>query len=185
MSNKRVQAINFAFKEGYRAQVPASVAGQELARIHERDGVVTAAAVVDEARPEDAALHPAFEWRDEVAAEHYRKHQARSLIKAVTVVREHSDEVVEQPVYIHVPVAASETTGPGYHQTEVVTQRPDLYAAALGALQKNLQQANESVMQLQRAVQLVDSLDDGERLTHIGLAAQALQTANAAVQALH
>lgn len=185
MSNKRIQAIKYAYRDSYRAQVPAEVAGQELARIHERDGVVTAAAVVDEARPDEAALHPAFEWNDEVAAENYRKHQARSLIKAVTVVREHSNEMIEQPVYIHVPVAASETAGPGYHQTEVVTQRPDLYAAALGSLQKSLHQANESVAQLQRAAQSVEFQDDRERLARIGLAVQALQTANAAVQALH
>jgi hypothetical protein len=66
--------------------VDAQTAGSELDRIRRRDGTIVPAVVVDEARPEEAPLHPAFEWRDPVAAEQWREHQAATLIKVVRVV---------------------------------------------------------------------------------------------------
>lgn len=66
--------------------IDAQTAGSELDRIRQRDGTIIPAVVVDEARPEEAPLHPAFEWRDSVAAEQYRQHQASTLIKVVRVV---------------------------------------------------------------------------------------------------
>jgi 2-methylcitrate dehydratase PrpD len=67
--------------------IPADVAGTELQRIEEQRGGLRAADVVDESRPEAAPLHPVFEWQDEVAAEKYREHQARQVIRSVRVVR--------------------------------------------------------------------------------------------------
>ncbi|MGA0909049.1 MAG: hypothetical protein ACO3QS_06425 [Burkholderiaceae bacterium] len=66
--------------------IDAQTAGSELDRIRRRDGTIKPAAVVNEARPEDAPLHPAFEWRDPVAAEQWREHQASTLIKVVRVI---------------------------------------------------------------------------------------------------
>jgi hypothetical protein len=66
--------------------VDAQTAGSELDRIRRRDGTIRPDVVVDEARPEEAPLHPAFEWRDPVAAEQWREHQASTLIKIVRVV---------------------------------------------------------------------------------------------------
>ena len=66
--------------------IDAQTAGSELDRIRRRDGTIKPAVVVDEARPEEAPLHPAFEWRDPVAAEQWREHQASKLIKVVRVV---------------------------------------------------------------------------------------------------
>lgn len=66
--------------------IDAQTAGSELDRIRKRDGTIRPAAVVDEARPEDAPLHPAFEWCDPVAAEQWREHQANKLIKVVRVM---------------------------------------------------------------------------------------------------
>ena len=66
--------------------IDAQTAGSELDRIRRRDGTIKPAVVVDEARPKEAPLHPAFEWRDPVAAEQWREHQASKLIKVVRVV---------------------------------------------------------------------------------------------------
>ena len=66
--------------------VDAQTAGSELDRIRRRDGTLRPDVVVDEARPEEAPLHPAFEWSDPVAAEQWREHQASTLIKIVRVV---------------------------------------------------------------------------------------------------
>ena len=80
----------YCFSEGIedavRFGIDPQAAGEELERIKQRDGTIGAPAVVNEARPEDAVLHPAFEWADPVAAEQYRLIQARSLIKKVRVI---------------------------------------------------------------------------------------------------
>lgn len=71
--------------------VDAQTAGTELERIRVSYGcnsftALTPKAVVEEARPEDAPLHPAFEWDNDTAAEKYREHQATNLIRRVRVV---------------------------------------------------------------------------------------------------
>lgn len=66
--------------------VDAQTAGQELDRIRRRDGTIAPRVVVNESRPAGAPLHPVFEWRDEVAAERFREHQAKQLITVVRVV---------------------------------------------------------------------------------------------------
>ena len=77
----------FRIEDGEEAMgIDAQTAGSELDRIRRRDGTIRPAAVVDEARPEEAPLHRAFEWRDPVAAEQWREHQASTLIKVVRVV---------------------------------------------------------------------------------------------------
>jgi len=77
----------FRIEDGEEAMgIDAQTAGSELDRIRRRDGTIRPAAVVDEARPEEAPLHPAFEWNDPVAAEQWREHQARTLIRVVRVV---------------------------------------------------------------------------------------------------
>jgi hypothetical protein len=69
-----------------RTGLSAQAAGEELDRIRRRDGTIAPAVVVDEARPQDAPLHPAFTWNDPVAAEQWREHEARRLIRHVRVV---------------------------------------------------------------------------------------------------
>ena len=83
MSTEYVFRIDDAEQE---LGVDAQTAGSELDRIRRRDGTLRPDVVVDEARPEEAPLHPAFEWRDQVAAEQWREHQASTLIKVVRVV---------------------------------------------------------------------------------------------------
>ena len=73
-------------EDAIRFGIDPQAAGEELERIKVRDGTIGASAVVNEARPEDAVLHPAFEWADPVAAEQYRLIQARQLIKRVRVI---------------------------------------------------------------------------------------------------
>ena len=184
MSNRQVKKLKYAFRDGYGfANVNADVAGNELAKLTKKHGALTPDVVVEDARPEDAALHPVFEWDDFKAAEAHRRQQARTLIRSVQVVRETDTGEVRQPVYVHVPQATSETEGPGYQLTEVVAQRPDMYAAALGELSRRVTSARDAVEQLELAAQ--EDSADPDRMARIGLAAQALSAAQAAVQALH
>jgi hypothetical protein len=75
----------YKFKPGSRFGGDAQVVGQELERIREENGGLTASVTVEAAKREDSPLHRYFEWRDNIAAEQYRLNQARHVIASVTV----------------------------------------------------------------------------------------------------
>ena len=52
--------------------------------------------VVDVSAPEDAVLHNDFEWNNDVAANEFRKYQARNIINGLVVVEEETPE--EPPI---------------------------------------------------------------------------------------
>ena len=52
MSKRRIEQVKYAFRSGARYSVGADVVGAELARVQRENGVVTAPAVVDAARPD-------------------------------------------------------------------------------------------------------------------------------------
>jgi hypothetical protein len=162
-------AITYNFRRGAEVDgLDAQTAGEELARITEHHGALTAAVVVDEARPNDAPLHPAFEWDDQVAAELHRQHQADTLIKAVQIVR--SNDEPEDPVFVKVRSARN------YQPVEEVAKRLDLYEEAfrdacdcLGEAQAALEQLVAVAARLnpaikpraEKAAQIVNRIRDG------------------------
>lgn len=84
-------------------KVSAQAAGEELDRIYEERGKCDAADVVDESRPEEALLHPCFEWNDPVAAELYRQQQARNLVGCIITSGEpQKNQQVEVRAFAHV-----------------------------------------------------------------------------------
>jgi hypothetical protein len=166
----------YRFRAGARVKgVSAAVVADELVRIAERDHGISAEVVVDEARPEEAPLHPAFEWRDEVAADEWRLHQARNLIRHVVVQQEGQPEV---PLVVHVQHGEV-----GYQLTEVVVEEPDLYAIALSNLEARVRAAEEAVVALERAARTKGA--QGELLARIAVAVQAFAAARASLTALH
>ena len=82
----------YQWKPGARIQADAQEAGEILSRL-EREGRLSAKALLDESRPEDAPLHKEFEWNDGVAAENWREHQARHIIGCILVIPEKSEPV--------------------------------------------------------------------------------------------
>ena len=75
-------------RPGFYLKNSAQVIGEELDRINNKYGEIRPQTVVDESRDDDAVLHPEFEWCDPVAAETYRREQARKLLRAIFVVEE-------------------------------------------------------------------------------------------------
>ena len=77
----------FAWTSGMNKQnIPAEVAWNEIESIREANGgLVTAEAVVESSRSENAVLHKIFEWDDSIAGKLHREHQARTLIGSIQV----------------------------------------------------------------------------------------------------
>lgn len=119
----------YGWKSGYPTRgLDAQMVGEELEAIRERHGGITAEVVVDEARPEDAPLHPAFEWDDKVAAEEYRKEQARTLIRAVVIRRPEAEERAPVRAFVTVKEESGSTI---YTSTVAALSDPDLRAQVL------------------------------------------------------
>jgi hypothetical protein len=131
----------YKFRNGWRvAGVDAQTLGDELRRIYDGNGELTAPLVVDEARPDDAPLHPAFEWNDEIAAELHREHQARTMIRSVEIIR--NDET--HPSFVHVSSVGSYIPG------EIIAQDVDLYETAWRDAADRLGQAQHALLKLQQ-----------------------------------
>ena len=83
--------------------VDANATGAYFEELEAREGSVKAETVLDEARDEDALLHPAFEWNDGVAAEKYRLSQSRQLIgDLVRVVVSDTGEKKESRAFVNI-----------------------------------------------------------------------------------
>ena len=78
----------------YSYKTSAAVAGSVCEELDRTVGL-TPENLVDASRPEDAPLHNEFEWDDTVAAEAYRKTQARLMISNLSIVIE---EKKQEPV---------------------------------------------------------------------------------------
>lgn len=86
-------STRYVWKPKSQISVDAQVAGEELDRIRVRNnGQLSQEAVVAEAKDAGNPLHPAFEWRDKVAAHQYRLEQARYIIRQITVVTAEDNE---------------------------------------------------------------------------------------------
>lgn len=134
-------AFTYSFRPSARVKnVDAQTVGEELERLNDAHGELTAALVVEAARPEDAPLHPAFEWDDHNAAELYRQHQARGMIRSIQIIKEPQSN--PEPVYIHV---SSESA---YIPVEKVVQLPDLFEQAYRDACERLGRAQHSLDEL-------------------------------------
>lgn len=177
MSNPTVRAARKQVKAS-REQVT-----RELERIYHDRGEVKASVVVDEAHSKDSPLHGEFEWDNAKAGHEHRLAQARALIR-VTFIVPTKDAGAEPTRLVHVPSASQKDPEGAYHPVSVVVQNVDWYARALNELASKVRSATAAAEELRKAAQASD-VTDGERMARITVAITALQTAGAAVQALH
>jgi hypothetical protein len=158
----------FEFREGYRGKGSPQAIGEELERIRKAKGLLTPEAVIEEAKKKSSPLHEEFEWNDSLAAERYRLVQARTLIRAITVIVKDDAPPVSQ--YVHVTVGKTRS----YEPMEVAVQSVDLYHSALEQLEEKLSGAVRAVQELREAA---GSSRYRGKLAIIGLVSKALEAA--------
>lgn len=92
----------------YKA-VSAQQAGERIEELDRIHGEVTSQILLDDSRPEDAVLHPCYEWDDSVAAEKYRLHQSKKIIGNLVVVSVSEENIdSEEPPHINAFVTVNE-----------------------------------------------------------------------------
>lgn len=116
----------YKFKDGWNPKnVSAQTVGEECERLANTDEGLTSQTLLDASRDENAPLHNAFEWDDEIAAERYRLRQASDIIKCVVAVPEKNEPPVK--AFCHVSVAEK----PQYKHIKTVVKDEDLTAQLL------------------------------------------------------
>ena len=184
MANKHVRdakkQVQFALKRGASVGgVKPQVIGSELTRIYTQDGEITTKGVVDAARPDEAPLHPAFEWDDGRAGELYREVQARNIIRNVeTVKTDSTGEKQYVTAFAHIPSQTSAKAGV-YEPVSVIVSQPDKFVLALSSLQGRVDSAKSALDDLRAAAS--ESTMSEDRVATLTIAAMAMQTARDAV----
>lgn len=159
----------------------------ELARLNAKHGGLRPSVVVEAAKPAASPLHKEFEWDDTRAGREYRLEQARKLIRVTVTVVEHGDGTTTVDPYIHVPASHTERAESGsgegvYLPMSVVVQDADAFSRALTALLTKLKAAKSAAEELRDAA---SEAKEPDRMAMIAMAITALETAGAAVAALH
>lgn len=127
----------YEWKQGFRANVPAEVAGRECERLA-KEHRLTGRDLVEESRPEDAPLHRYFEWDDTKAAELYRERQGRDLIAHIVLIRDEKEEESEEPVQVHVRAFYNVDETPEYHPIQQILTTEDLHQKLLETARRDM-----------------------------------------------
>ena len=143
----------YKWRSGARMCVSAQVAGEECKRL-ESEGNLTPKALVDASRPEDAPLHPAFEWDNDVAAERWREEQARHIVRMLEV----KVEQVEQPVRAFVSVDVGEEKR-SYKDVMIVMRDKSTAAAVLLDAKRELAAFKRKYEGLKELAQVFEAID--------------------------
>ncbi len=171
----------YSLRSGARVPVgvDAQIIGETLEEIRkENDGKLQPPMIVKASEPKEAPLHACFEWRNSVAANHYRNWQARNLVKVVYVVN--PQDQTKTVAYMSVNVDNELGKKDQYYQsTEIVIQRPDELMSAIGMLQSKL---NAITMVIDEVIALAKNKDDPEKVSRLVIAANAIQTARDALR---
>lgn len=94
---------------------------------------VEPSAVVEKAKDENTELHKCFEWRDNIAAEKYRIHQARKLMCNLIIVEQEKKDI-QEPIRLMFKTTANE----GYKPITLIMQEQDEYKALLNRAYREL-----------------------------------------------
>lgn len=110
---------------------------RELRTIYEKYHGLEPEVVVSEAEPMNHPLHASFEWDDSVAGHQHRLHQARALIRSVTVRLVEADEdhgPTDVRAYLPVPNAEGRSV---YTASQEIAQSPQLSEFVLTQMERD------------------------------------------------
>jgi hypothetical protein len=165
-NNYRRFTMIFEWKEGSSFNADANKIGFELKEIGDK---ISPDDVVEKAKNEKSELNKCFEWDNNVAAESYRRDQARKLLRSIVIVKqnENDDEIPERQ-NVNFTIRAYENVtcgndGRKYVETEKILQnqdwREELFMEILkeiGSLKRKIQKYESLSLTLYRVRENLD-----------------------------
>lgn len=140
----------YKFRTGSRITADPQLAGAQLERL-EAENNLTAKALVDMNRPEDAPLHKEFEWDDTKAAEAFREQQARHIINSIEIVREE-----KEPIRAFFNI---ERTEPQYKHVDAIMRQEDTRNALLKTALREFMSVKRKYEQLKELAGIFEAID--------------------------
>lgn len=149
----------YKWRDGFRAsgKVTPEVAGEELERIRIAHGGLEPRVIVDAARVETNPLHPAFTWNDEAAAEAYRLHEARAMVRSLVVVFRDAATEHQEPMYVSTVTKVDESERRFYQRATILVNRPDELDAAIAMLYGKMQSAAAALDDVRRLAEKAEN----------------------------
>ena len=150
-----------AYRWGDHSQrkVSAEVAGKVMEELAANEGL-TAQNLVNVSRPENAPLHQCFEWKDDVAAEHYREWQARQLIGSIEIVREDVSGDDDHPVTIRAFHALRTEETEGYEHIEVILSDEEKKNRLMQLAKRDMGIFKDKYSELKRLSKVFSAMDE-------------------------
>lgn len=148
------------YKWKYNLQVDPNTVGKEFEAIEKEKGSITRESVVDRARPENAPLHPLFQWNDTIAAEEYRKVQAHQLISNLVIVQPR-EEPEKPPIIYRAFVNSSESPCQegSYINLKKATASPETMSILLANAKRELKAFREKYDMLTDLSPVMSAID--------------------------
>jgi len=126
----------------------AQLVADEISAIGEAP---TAADIVDAARDKNSELHKCFEWDDSVAAENWRRKQARDIVHHLVFVEEQIP--VNRP---EIRIRYTEAVGSGYKETKKIVRDEDQYKTLLAQAYAELRAFKAKYAMLSELQEILD-----------------------------
>lgn len=92
--------VEYSVRSGFHIYGSAQEIGEALEDLRTEDGDLYPKDVVEAARDPQSPLHGEFEWDDTKAAQKYRLHQARYMIRAINVTYIEKEVEIETYSYV-------------------------------------------------------------------------------------
>lgn len=99
----------------------------------------TAENVVDKARDPSSEIHDLFIWNDKVAAEEYRKEQARLLMRSVSIRIIHEDGDIVRPAFFSVAIEKEPSRALSYVRYSFVSEDEETKRRVLAQAHRDLE----------------------------------------------
>lgn len=147
-----VSEKKYSYKPGSRFSVDADTVGKVCEQL-ESEGNLSAKALVDISRPEEASTHKLFEWRDDVAAEKYREWQGRNVLNHLEVVLPEYKE----PVRGFISLISEKNE---YHSTSVLLEEEDTREKLLETALAELRAFERKYRILTELAEIFAAIDD-------------------------
>jgi len=143
-----------ARKGAHISDAQAELYGKRLIELVEKyNGEVMTTQIVEDARNKKSPLHDYFEWDNGIAAEEYRKHQARQLKNSIVQIKiikgRGSDNEIEVPILIHVILHENDEAKECYVTLERTLKERDLRNQHISKILSHLQNVQYYLQLLQ------------------------------------
>lgn len=121
---------------------------------------VTPQMIVDFARDEETELHKCFQWDDSIAAENWRKQQARQVVMSLTVKVERSEHGEAQTYRL----IEHDDTEKVYRSVVFTVRNEDEYRRLLAQAKADMiafKKRYKSIVELQEVIEEIDKIING------------------------